>query len=84
MRPKLTGFSKELRVRAEATALYHSKHIKKLLDDLIEEFDKLSIEEKITKDPDVLARIDNERINLNDIIEDLLEKINGIMKKIVN
>ena len=84
MRPKLTGFSKELRVRAEATALYHSKHIKKLLDDLIEEFDKLSIEEKITKDPDVLARIDNERINLNDIIEDLLEKINGIMNKILH
>jgi hypothetical protein len=53
-------------------------------DDLIEEFDKLSIEEKITKDPDVLARIDNERINLNDIIEDLLEKINGIMNKILH
>jgi F0F1-type ATP synthase delta subunit len=61
--------------------LYHSKHILKLLEEIQENFETLKVEEKNTEDADVKARIDNERMALQDMVEDLLEKVNDLMKK---
>ena len=61
--------------------MYHSKHILKLLEEIQENFETLKVEEKNTEDADVKARIDNERMALQDLVEDLLEKVNDLMKK---
>lgn len=61
--------------------MYHSKHIIKLLEEIQENFETLKVEEKNTEDADVKARIDNERMALQDLVEDLLEKVNDLMKK---
>ena len=61
--------------------MYHSKHIIKLVEEIQENFELLKEEENKTEDSDVKARIDNERMALQDLVEDLLEKINDVMKK---
>jgi hypothetical protein len=61
--------------------LYHSKHILKLLEEIQENFETLKVEEKNTEDADIKARIDNERMALQDMVEDLLEKVNDLLKK---
>ena len=61
--------------------MYHSKHILKLLEEIQESFEILEAEEKRTQDADVKARIDNERMALQDLVEDLLQKVNDVMDK---
>jgi gamma-glutamylcysteine synthetase len=78
---RLPAASKSLQKRAEASVLYHSKHIITLLEEIQENFEILEAEEKRTEDADVKARIDNERMALQDLVEDLLEKLNDVMKK---
>lgn len=80
---RLLATTKDLKKRAEATVLYHSKHIIKLLDQIWREFEVLAQEEKNTKESDVRARIDNERMGLHDLVEEMLEKIEGVVKKVV-
>ena len=77
----LPAAAKNLKKKAEASVLYHSKHILKLLEEIQENFETLKVEEKNTEDADVKARIDNERMALQDMVEDLLEKVNDLMKK---
>ena len=43
-----------------------------LLEEIQESFEILEAEEKRTDDADVKARIDNERMALQDLVEDLL------------
>ena len=62
--------------------MYHSKHIITLLEKIQEDFEVLKQEENKTDDADIRARIDNERMALQDFVEDLLEKVNNVMKKI--
>ncbi len=45
---RLLANTKDLKKRAEATVLYHSKHIIKLLDQIWREFEVLAQEEKMT------------------------------------
>jgi hypothetical protein len=80
-RSHLPAAAKTLKKKAEASVLYHSKHILKLLEEIQENFETLKVEEKNTEDADVKARIDNERMALQDMVEDLLEKVNDLMKK---
>jgi hypothetical protein len=79
---RLPAISKNLKKRAEASVLYHSKHIMTLLEEIQESFEILEAEEKRTDDADVKARIDNERMALQDLVEDLLQKVNAIINKI--
>ena len=69
---RLPAISKNLKKRAEASVLYHSKHIMTLLEEIQQSFQLLEAEEKRTDDADVKARIDNERMALQDLVEDLL------------
>ncbi len=62
--------------------MYHSKHIITLLKQIQESFEILEAEEKRTQDADVKARIDNERMALQDLVEDLLQKVNDVMDKL--
>jgi hypothetical protein len=74
--------SKTLKKRAEATALYHSKHITDTLQGLIEQYELLAQEERRTEDKDLKVRIENERYNLRDLLEDQMNRLNEIMNNI--
>lgn len=82
-RTRLLANTKDLKKRAEATVLYHSKHIIKLLDQIWREFEVLAQEEKMTEDKDVKARIDNERMELQDLVEKMLEKMEDVANKVM-
>jgi hypothetical protein len=53
-----------------------------LIKELKDQFEILEAEEKKSEDADVKARIDNERMALQDLLEELLEKINTVMLKV--
>jgi hypothetical protein len=53
-----------------------------LINELKDQFEILEAEEKKSEDADVKARIDNERMALQDLLEELLEKINTVMLKV--
>ena len=53
-----------------------------MIKELKDQFEILEVEEKKSEDADVKARIDNERMALQDLLEELLEKINTVMLKV--
>lgn len=53
-----------------------------MINELKDQFEILEAEEKKSEDADVKARIDNERMALQDLLEELLEKINTVMLKV--
>jgi len=53
-----------------------------LIKELKDQFEILEAEQKKSEDADVKARIDNERMALQDLLEELLEKINTVMLKV--
>ena len=53
-----------------------------MIKELKDQFEILEAEEKKSEDADVKARIDNERMALQDLLEELLEKINTVMLKV--
>jgi len=53
-----------------------------LINELKDQFEILEAEQKKSEDADVKARIDNETMALQDLLEELLEKINTVMLKV--
>ncbi len=53
-----------------------------MINELKDQFEILEAEQKKSEDADVKARIDNERMALQDLLEELLEKINTVMLKV--
>ncbi len=53
-----------------------------MIKELKDQFEILEAEEKKSEDADVKARIDNETMALQDLLEELLEKINTVMLKV--
>ena len=53
-----------------------------MINELKYQFEILEAEQKKSEDADVKARIDNERMALQDLLEELLEKINTVMLKV--
>ena len=50
-----------------------------MINELKDQFEILEAEQKKSEDADVKARIDNETMALQDLLEELLEKINTVM-----
>lgn len=69
---KLPNMSIELKRRAESSILYHSAKIQKTLTLLEQHYELLLYEERHATDVDIKARIDNERLELQELVQDVI------------
>ena len=74
--------SKELRQKAESSVLYHCRKIAGTVDALSEQWDKLVSEELLATDKEVVARIENEKHLIVELVQEVIATIESLIDSI--
>ena len=70
---------KDLKKRAEGTALYHSQKILKTIKKIETAYENLIKEESSTQDRDIIARIENEKMELADFMQETITQMTNVI-----